>query len=84
MGRGPVVAVTTVYELVAQILKLRLDEATDETDTAITAAWTNMRHVQLVVAIERFFGVRLAPPEARSVRSVANVRQVLAAHGVQT
>lgn len=74
----------TLYELVAQVLKLRLDEVTDETGAATTAAWTSMRHVQLVVAIEKSYGVRLAPREARSVRSVANVRQVLATHGVQT
>jgi acyl carrier protein len=76
--------VITVYELVAQILKLRLEDVTDETGAATTAAWTSMRHVQLVVAIEKCYGVRLAPREARSVRSVAHVKQVLATHGVQT
>ena len=74
----------TVNELVAQILKLRLEEVTDETGTATTAAWTSLRHVQLVVAIEKFYGVRLAPREARSVRSVAHVKRVLATHGVRT
>lgn len=78
------VAVITVHELVAQILELRLEEVTDETGTATTAAWTSVRHVQLVVAIEKFYGVRLNPREARSVRSVANVKRVLATHGVQT
>jgi len=78
-----VIAVITVHELVAQILKLRIEEVTDETGTATTAEWTSMRHLQLVVAIEKSYGVRLDPREARSVRSVAAVKRVLAAHGVQ-
>ncbi|CAM5737945.1 hypothetical protein STENM223S_11691 [Streptomyces tendae] len=66
---------------VAEVLGIGEDEITDDTGPAVNAEWTSLRHVQIVAAVNRQFGVRLTPRQARSCRSVGDLRQVLAERG---
>ncbi|MFD5480729.1 acyl carrier protein [Streptomyces hawaiiensis] len=67
--------------IVAEALGMGEDEITDDTGPAVNAEWTSLRHVQIVAAVNREFGVRLTPRQARSCRSVGDLRKVLAERG---
>jgi acyl carrier protein len=68
--------------LVAGILRLPVDTVDDDTGPATTLAWSSLRHVEIVAGVERAYGVRLSPREARACRSVRRLREVLAEKGV--
>ncbi|SBV04583.1 acyl carrier protein [Streptomyces sp. Ncost-T6T-1] len=68
-------------KIVAEALGIGEDEITDETGAAVNAEWTSLRHVQIVAAVNREFGVRLTPRQARSCRSVGELRKVLTERG---
>ncbi|PRY45206.1 acyl carrier protein [Umezawaea tangerina] len=71
-----------LINLVATVLRVPVDAVDDDTGTATTAAWSSLRHVEIVVGVEKTFGVRLTPREARSCRSVRALRDVLSGKGV--
>ncbi|MFD9869351.1 acyl carrier protein [Streptomyces niveus] len=69
---------TELTGLVADVLQVPAAEVTDDTGPATTAAWTSLRHVQIVARVEQTFGVKLTAREVRGCRSVAALRGVLA------
>ncbi|ONI86895.1 hypothetical protein ALI144C_09545 [Actinosynnema sp. ALI-1.44] len=73
---------TSVESLVADVLGIAAEDVTEQTGAATTSAWTSLRHVQLLALVEKTYGTRLSPREARSCRSVGELRQALAAKGV--
>ncbi|MFE7755033.1 acyl carrier protein [Streptomyces sp. NPDC057418] len=66
-------------DLVADVLRTPAAEVTEETGPATTAAWTSLRHVQIVSRVERTYGIRLTAREVRGCRSVGALRAVLTA-----
>ncbi|GAA2658119.1 acyl carrier protein [Streptomyces lunalinharesii] len=72
----------TLTDLVAAVLQVPADEVTDDTGAATTAAWTSLRHVQIVARVEQTYGLRLTAREARACRSVRTLRDVLAGKDV--
>ncbi|QFZ21178.1 acyl carrier protein [Saccharothrix syringae] len=71
-----------LVSLVAAVLRVPADEVDDETGSATTSAWSSLRHMEIVVGVEKTYGVRLTPREARSCRSVRALRDVLVGKGV--
>lgn len=71
-----------LHRFVADILGI--DEATvDETSSPDTVGeWDSLAHVLLVSAMDEEFGAAISLDEAIRMRSVADVREVLRAHGV--
>lgn len=69
-------------ELVADVLGVSVAEVDDETGPATTGGWTSLRHVQIISALGREYGLRITPRQARSCRSVGDLRGLLAAEGV--
>jgi acyl carrier protein len=74
--------VTAFEEIVAHALGVRPDELPDDAGPATVAAWTSLRHVQIIAAVQRRYGVRFAPREARSIRTVGDLRRSLRDKGV--
>ncbi|ATE55010.1 MULTISPECIES: acyl carrier protein [Actinosynnema] len=74
---------TALVPLVAGILGVAESDVDDTTGAATTAHWTSLRHVQIVVAVQDAYGVRIAAREARRCRSVGALRAVLAEKGVE-
>ncbi|WP_069170062.1 acyl carrier protein [Streptomyces griseus] len=66
-------------DLVADVLRTPAAEVTEETGPATTAAWTSLRHVQIVSRVEQTYGIRLTAREVRACRSVGALRAVLTA-----
>ncbi|MEU9464810.1 acyl carrier protein [Streptomyces sp. NPDC048312] len=75
---------TTVENLVADVLGLAPEDIDDDTGPATRGEWTSLRHVQIVVAIEATYGIRLTAREVRSCRSVRGLKQALSAKGLNS
>jgi acyl carrier protein len=48
-----------------------------------TETWTSLGHVKLLVAIETCFGVRFSNAEMATMRSLGDIRAVLAQKGMR-
>lgn len=73
--------VSSLEKLVAEVLGMPEDEVDDATGAATTGAWTSLRHVRIIDAVGRAFDVSVSPREARSCRSVGDLRKLLAEKG---
>jgi len=73
---------TRVAKVFSEVLGVSPSQITDETSPDNTPQWDSMAAMNLVVAIEDEFDVRLSTAEIISMRNVAIVRKVLTAKGV--
>jgi acyl carrier protein len=73
---------TRVAEVFAEVLGISPAQITDETSPDNTPQWDSMAAMNLVVAIEDEFDIRLSTAEIVSMRNVAIVRKVLTTKGV--
>lgn len=71
-----------VAKVFAEVLGVAADTITDDTSPDNTPQWDSMAAMNLVVAIEDEFDVRLSTAEIVSMRNVAVVKKVLATKGV--
>jgi acyl carrier protein len=78
------VAANDLLAVVGQILEIPLDRVTDDVGPATSGQWTSLKHIQLVAAVEDAYDVRLTPREIRSIRTVGQLRGILASKGVVT
>ena len=67
--------------MLAEVLKLSASAITDELAMGNTEAWDSLKHMELVVAIETGYGLELSFDEIVAMKSVGDIRRVLAAHG---
>jgi acyl carrier protein len=72
----------SVAKVFSEVLGVSPDSITDETSPDNTPQWDSMAAMNLVVAIEDEFDVRLSTAEIVSMRNVAIVKKVLSAKGV--
>lgn len=73
---------SSVETTVARVLRMAPSEITEETAMRTTPAWDSLSHMEMVTAIEAAFGVRLSMDDIVAMTSVAGLRNVLRAHGV--
>ncbi|WP_369230382.1 acyl carrier protein [Streptomyces sp. R21] len=72
---------SSLDQLVAEVLGVAVEEINDETGAATSGDWTSLRHVQIIAAVRREFGVGITPRQARSCQSVGDLRKLLAEEG---
>jgi acyl carrier protein len=73
---------TRVAKVFSEVLGVSPSQITDETSPDNTPQWDSMAAMNLVVAIEDEFDVRLSTAEIVSMRNIAIVRKVLSTKGV--
>jgi len=71
-----------VAKVFSEVLGVSPDSINDTTSPDNTPQWDSMAAMNLVVAIEDEFDVRLTTAEIVSMRNVAIVKKVLTAKGV--
>jgi acyl carrier protein len=71
-----------VAKVFSEVLGVAPDRITDVTSPDNTPQWDSMAAMNLVVAIEDEFDVRLSTAEIISMRNVAIVKKVLTAKGI--
>jgi len=67
--------------LLTDVLKVAPSNVTDELAMGNTEAWDSLKHMELIVAIETGYGLELSFDEIVAMKSVADIRKVLAARG---
>ena len=72
-----------IETLFANILSEPAESISDETSPVNTSAWDSLKHLELVLAIEGAYSVKFSMPEISSLRSLGQIRQVLAEKGVE-
>ena len=77
-------AANDLVAVVGQIMEIPPDRVTDDVGPATSGQWTSLKHIQLVAAVEDAYDVRLTPREIRSIRTVGQLRDILASKGVVT
>jgi acyl carrier protein len=73
---------SNLYEVAAEVLKMPVDEINDETTPKNTKAWDSLKHVELLMACEMNFDVKLAPSEIVLIDSIGGIRSLLEEKGV--
>jgi MbtH protein len=70
---------TPLVRLIAEVLETDPAEIDDEAGPGRSGAWTSLRHIQLVTALEHTFDISLSRAEIRGLTSVAAIRKTLRA-----
>ena len=72
-----------VVEVIAEIL--RIDPATlhDRSDAQSTPGWDSLRHIEIMLAIETAYDVRLSIAEMTALRHLGDIETVLRSKGVE-
>jgi acyl carrier protein len=66
-----------VIRLLSDTLDLRPEEVTRDTSASSTPNWDSLGHLNVMLAIEQAFGVRLTPEQTERMTSVADICEVL-------
>ena len=66
-----------VIRLLSDTLDLRAEEVTTDTSASNTPHWDSLGHLNVMLAIEQAFGVRLTPEQTDHMTSVADICKVL-------
>jgi acyl carrier protein len=66
----------------AEVLDLPLESITDDTSPENTPQWDSLQAMNLVVALEGAFHLRLSTKEILSMRTMGIVRKVLRSKGI--
>lgn len=68
-------------EVVSKVLRLPVTQITDGSSQSTLGSWTSFRHIQLITALEKAYGVRFETTEVLAATSIPELRRVLAAKG---
>jgi len=72
-----------LYRIIETTLDLPLDSITDDFKMQDTDSWDSLRHMALITAIETTYSLELSFDEIVTMRSVAEIKAVLRAKGVE-
>ena len=61
----------------ARVFNLPTDALSLASDTTNTAAWTSLAHVELILALESEFDLRMSPRQVMGIRSLSDVLTIL-------
>ncbi|MFJ4797986.1 acyl carrier protein [Kitasatospora purpeofusca] len=67
--------------LVAEVLGVPETELSEDSGPGAHAAWTSLKHIEVVVVLEEHFGVAFSSREIKGHTSVGALRGLLAAKG---
>jgi acyl carrier protein len=70
-------------QTVAEVLGVTPDELLEESSQDTIASWDSLGHLNLVIALEEEFGIRLSAEDMLAMRSVRAIRQILLQSGAE-
>ena len=74
----------TLVEVVAQVLDIDPGQLNARSRPNNTEGWDSLRHIEVMLAIETAFEVRLTMMELTSLRDLGDVGEALRKKGVET
>jgi acyl carrier protein len=72
-----------LHDVFAQVLDEPADHFTDDSSPENMLKWTSMRHVTLLIEIENAYDIRFSNTEMTTMRSMGDIKAVLAKKGVE-
>ncbi len=72
----------SLLKLVADVLHVDASAVNDDTSTKTLTAWNSLHHIELVIALESHYRIRLGPAEIVSLQSIRQIREMLARRGI--
>lgn len=69
--------------VLADVFGLQTSQIVPELTKADVGSWDSLKQMDLVISLEREFGIALEIPDIIKMNSVANIMDVLAQKGVQ-
>lgn len=70
-------------QTVAEVLGVNTDELSEESSPDSISSWDSLGHLNLVIALEEEFGIRLSAEDMLSMRSVRAIRHILHQSGAE-
>jgi acyl carrier protein len=67
-----------VETLLAEVLQVPVSTITDDLEMQNTDVWDSLKHMELVVSLEERFGIQLSFEDIVTMRSVGEIKRVLA------
>ena len=71
--------VTEIESIVARVLGVPVNSVHDDTGPKTLGAWTSLKHVKLIAAMEDAYGIKFQAKEIRLARSVSALRRIVLA-----
>ena len=62
-----------IKEIIANILKISIDEIEDDTAIGDIAEWDSLRHIQIILAIEKNFNFHFSPDVMMDLEDVDDI-----------
>ncbi len=72
-----------LVSILSDIFRLRADEIVPELTKDAVGSWDSLKQMDLVMSLEREFGITLEIPDIIRMNSVGNIIEVLASKGVE-
>jgi len=70
-------------QTVAEVLGVTPDELSEESSPDTVSSWDSLGHLNLVIALEEEFGIRLSADDVLAMRSVRLIRHILHQSGAE-
>ena len=70
-----------VENLLSEVLQVPASTITENMAMKDVAAWDSLRHMELIVSLEQFFGIELSFDEIVAMQSVGEIKRVLRERG---
>ena len=71
-----------LYTLMSRVFGIPADQISEDSSPDTIEQWDSLSHINLILAIESEYGIRLSPEEAIEMDSVKIIRMTLADHGI--
>ena len=66
-----------LIELLADILKISIEDTSDDLAMKEVETWDSLKHMELIVSIEKIFDIELTFDEIVAMQTVNGIKQVL-------
>ena len=70
-------------QTVAEVLGVTPDLLSEESSPDTISSWDSLGHLNLVIALEEEFGIRLSADNVLAMRSVSSIRRILQQSGAE-
>jgi acyl carrier protein len=70
-----------IANLLAEVLQIPAGSVADDLSMSDVESWDSLKHMELIVSLEKAFGIELTFDEIVAMRSVREIRRVLAQKG---
>lgn len=72
----------TIHKLMAEVLKLPESSISEGTTMQATPEWDSLKHMELILAIERHYEIELTGDEIAEMTSVKAINHILEQRGL--